>query len=726
MISSPVDSLRAGAAAIKSKQFSEAIKHLEAYCNANVGVESNEHYQAQIWLVQSYKAQGRTTDARHLCFNLSQVAQPKVKAWAAKMMHQLPVQIPGREPVEAASPVGFSNNAPFNTSKPWSDPGQTAGKGPGKGPKGNANGSQKELPKSERSQTGGVTLLLKGISTNLALVSGLTLIGLFGMALSLVCAIVFIQGSDNPLLGLGISTAITLAFSLGTFFVSPFIMDWVQRLVYGTQWTSLEEIESLSPESARIIRQVCKEKKLKQPRLGIIQDQNPTAFTYGSLPNSARLVVSRGLFTYLDDDEVATVYAHELGHIVHWDFAVMTLAATLVQILFLIYSYSREAGRNLGNGDGAKKLRSALQTATITAYLFHLVGQYLLLYLSRTREYYADHFAAEVTGNPNGLSRALVKIAYGIVEEGKRSEETNQAPSKVLQGMRALGIADAQNAGAAGTAYRVASDSNSVGRVFLWDMFNPWAKWMELRSTHPLTGKRVRALGNYAEQLDLQSEFDMVRVVRAGNQLDKKRLYGGFIQDVVLMGSPWLGAGIGLGVGIAIAATLSSPLLAVSGILLGLSLGTLVHAFVMYPQIQRPSETDILTLMSDAYASPLRGRPVKLAGQLIGKAQAGGRFSEDFQFKDKTGMVYLNYSSRFGALGNFLFGWKQSEKFIGQPVALTGWFRRGIAAQVDLNEMECDQGLVSSYHRFGKLVSATVCLVGAIALGFLGITSAGL
>ncbi len=707
MISSPVDSLRAGAAAIKAQQFDAAIAHLEIYCNANVGVTSNEHYQAQIWLVQSYKAQGRTTDARHLCFNLSQVDQPKVKAWASEMMMQLPVQIPGREPAGGSNAVGFLN-APSNAAAAVPVRSNRAAM------------QKKILPKAERAQSGGVTLLLRGAAANLALVSGITLLGLFGMALGLICVIVFIQGSDNPLLGLGISTAITLIFSIGAFFISPLIMDWVQRLVYGTQWTTLEEIEGLSPESAQLIRKVCKEKKLKQPRLGIINDQNPTAFTYGSLPNSARLVVSRGLFTYLDDDEVATVYAHELGHIVHWDFAVMTLAATLVQLLYLIYSYSREVGRNLGNGDGAKKLRSGLQVASLAALVFYTVGEYLQLYLSRTREYYADHFAAEVTGNPNGLSRALVKIAYGIVEEGKRRENQNQPPSKVLQGMRALGIADAKNAGAAGTAYRVAADSNSVGRVFLWDIFNPWAKWIELNSTHPLTGKRVQALASYAEQLDLTSEFDMVRVARAGNQLDKKRLYGGFIQDIALMGSPLIGGAVGLMAGVGVSAALGNPLVALSGALLGLAIGILLHAFVMYPKIQQPSETNILTLMSDAYASPLRGKPVKLTGQVIGKGEAGGRINEDFQFKDKTGMVYLDYSSRFGALGNFFFGWRQSEKYVGQPVLLTGWFRRGLAAKVDLNEMECDQGLVKSYHRFGKLVSATLCVAGAGAIAILG------
>ena len=706
MISSPVDSLRAGAAAIKSKQFEAAIAHLEVYCNANVGVESNEHYQAQIWLVQSYKAQGRTTDARHLCFNLSQVDQPKVKAWASEMMTQLPVQIPGREPAGGSNAVGFSD-APLNAAA--AVPARSV-----------RAAAKKQLPKTERAESGGVTLLLRGAAANLALVSGMTLLGLFGMVLSLICAIVFIQGSDNPLLGLGISTAITLLFSVGAFFISPLIMDWVQRLVYGTQWTTVEEIESLSPESAQIIRKVCKEKKLKQPRLGIINDQNPTAFTYGSLPNSARLVVSRGLFTYLDDDEVATVYAHELGHIVHWDFAVMTLAATLVQLLYLIYSYSREIGRNLGNSDGAKKVRGGLQAASLAALVFFTLGEYLQLYLSRTREYYADHFAAEVTGNPNGLSRALVKISYGIVEEGKRCEEQNQPPSKVLQGMRALGIADSKNAGAAGTAYRVAADSNSVGLVFLWDLFNPWAKWMELNSTHPLTGKRVRALGNYAEQLDLTSEFDMVRVVRAGNQLDKKRLYSGFIQDVALMGSPLIGGAVGLMAGAGVAMTSDNPFLVLSGALLGLAVGILLHAFVMYPKMQRPNETDILALMSDAYASPLRGTPVMLKGEIIGKGNAGNRVNEDFQFRDKTGMVYLDYSSRFGALGNFFFGWRQAGKYVSQPVALTGWFRRGLAAKVDLNEMECDQGLVKSYHRFGKLVSVTLCLAGAGLLAVLG------
>jgi Zn-dependent protease with chaperone function len=376
--------------------------------------------------------------------------------------------------------------------------------------------SQAPLRKAGRSRKAGVKLIQK-TGSNLVLASGVTITMLFGMVLALSLASVLILNSSDPVVGLSIALPITLIFNIAAFFLSPYLMDLTQNWLYHTRWVSLAEIESLSPETAKVIKKVCKQKKLSSVRLGIIDDQNPTAFTYGSFPNSARLVVSQGLFTYLDDEEIATVYAHELGHIVHWDFAVMTLASTLVQITYLIYTTAQRMGRS-----GGSKAKDAAGSVAAVAYLFYIAGTYLLLYLSRTREYFADHFAAETTGNPNALSRALVKIAYGILEEGQRATE----PSRLLEGTRALGIYDAKAATSTGTAYRISSEPEKIGRVFLWDMFNPWGWWMELNSTHPLTGKRVRALSTYAEQLGLDVQFDMGRIVGEGNHLSKRRLYG--------------------------------------------------------------------------------------------------------------------------------------------------------------------------------------------------------
>ncbi len=562
--------------------------------------------------------------------------------------------------------------------------------------------SQAPLRKAGRSPKAGIKLIQQ-TGGNLALASGVTIIMLCGMVLALSLASVFIINGPDPVVGLAIALPITLIFNIAAFFLSPYLMDLTQNWLYNTRWVSLAEIESHSPETAKVIQKVCKQKNLQQPRLGIIDDQNPTAFTYGSFPNSARLVVSQGLFTYLDDDEIATVYAHELGHIVHWDFAVMTLASTLVQITYLIYTTAQSLGRR-----GGDKAKDAAGTVAAVAYLFYIAGTYLLLYLSRTREYFADHFAAETTGNPNALSRALVKIAYGILEEGQRATE----PSRLLEGTRALGIYDAKAATSTGTAYRIASEPEKIGRVFLWDMFNPWAWWMELNSTHPLTGKRVRALSTYAEQLGLNIEFDMGRIVGEGRNLSKRKLYGNFFFDLLLYSAETLGLAVGFAIGISLYPV--NPMMMVACPLIGLGVGILIKALVMFPNYSKAEELDVLTLMSDPYASPLRGQPAKLEGELIGRGDAGYAFGSDLKLQDKTGMIYLRYASRFGPIGNFLFGMKRVKSLIGMDVSALGWFRRGVAPWMDLIQLESDSGTtVNSYHRFWSFVMG----IGAIAIG---------
>ena len=563
----------------------------------------------------------------------------------------------------------------------------------------------------QRASGGAVALALAGVGGNLMVASVVTLTLMAGMVLTLVLAVVFIMGSENPATGLAIAAAITLAFNALSFFISPWIMDLIQKWLYGTRWVELSEIERFSPETGRVLRKVCDENNLKQPSLGIIDDQNPTAFTYGTLPNSARLVVSQGLFTYLEDEEAAAVYAHELGHIVHWDFAVMTIASTLVQMCYLVYMFGRRV-----SGGSDNRVASAMRTAALVAYIFYLVGSYLLLYLSRTREYLADHFSAKTTGNPNALSRALVKIAYGIVEEGERSKE----PSKLLEGTRALGIYDAKAATSTGTAYRISSSPEAVGRVFLWDMFNPWGWWMELNSTHPLTGKRVRALSTYAEQLGLAIEFDMGRVIGEGKGLNKKRLYGNFAMDLVLYSAEGIGLLVGVILGFLLTGAFpANPALMIAMPLLGLGLGMLLKAMVMYPKFANAPATDILDLMSDPYASPLRGKPAKLQGKLIGRGDAGNRVGSDLKLQDATGMLFLRYASRFGGLGNFFFGATRVQSLIDSEVETVGWFRRGVAPWMDLVQFKSESGtIVNSYHRFWKLVGGVflVLLGGFFAL----------
>jgi hypothetical protein len=132
-------------------------------------------------------------------------------------------------------------------------------------------------------------------------------------------------------------------------------------------------------------------------------------------------------------------------------------------------------------------------------------------------------------------------------------------------------------------------------------MFNPWGWWMELNSTHPLTGKRVRALSTYAEQLGLDVEFDQGRIVGEGNLLSKGILYGNFVFDLLLYSAETLGLAVGFAIGIALYTV--NPMMMVACPLIALGVGILLKTLVMFPNYEQAAHLDVLTLMSDPYAS---------------------------------------------------------------------------------------------------------------------------
>jgi len=122
----------------------------------------------------------------------------------------------------------------------------------------------------------------------------------------------------------------------------------------------------------------------------------------------------------------------------------------------------------------------------------------MVLMLNRTREYGADHFSACEGRAPGALASALVKIGYGMVRETSearrltKESKKNTAATKTLQTGRALalmGIASASHSDALALGTNSPEDA---ARVMRWDLVNPWARFYELSSTHPLTAMRLR------------------------------------------------------------------------------------------------------------------------------------------------------------------------------------------------------------------------------------------
>ncbi|MCD6359687.1 MAG: M48 family metalloprotease, partial [Armatimonadetes bacterium] len=399
----------------------------------------------------------------------------------------------------------------------------------------------------------------------LVLASFVTLGLMFGILFAVLTAVLFTQGV--PLI---FALVMVIGFAGLQYLISPFIIEWVHRI----EWMPVEQID---PGVAATVREICAANRLREPRFGLIRDGNPNAFTFGHYPGNARVVVTSGL-EVCDDRERRAVVAHEMGHILHWDFVVMTVAATIPLILYYIYRFGIRAGsRSRRNGGGALLV-------ALGAFIAYIITQYMVLYLSRVREYYADAYSAQATGNANALATALVKIAYGLARARpaeSKDEERETVPAAV--GMKAFGIFDATygksmalaGAGMYGSLDQAASPAAAT-EAMKWDLWNPWAFFMELRSTHPLPAKRIRALGRIAT---VRGQVPTYQIP----DRPPESYWDEFGVDLLMANLPLLGLLVGAAVGAAF--FLQQMFLTGVGVVLaGLGIGMLLKMTFVYPR----------------------------------------------------------------------------------------------------------------------------------------------
>ena len=235
--------------------------------------------------------------------------------------------------------------------------------------------------------------------------STITLGLLIAMVFGLVMGALVSAGEVN----LGLAIGLTVIVNLIIWLISPWLSDLTLRWFNSLEFLDDAMVKQRYPGVHQLIHQVADEYRFKAPRIGFIPDRNPTAFTYGLLRSNARIVVTQGTFEFLSEEEAKAVVAHELGHIVNRDFILMTMAGMLVQILYQIYAAM------MRSSSGSSKKKGGAAAVGLAALICYYIGIYLLLYLSRTREYLADGFSAGRV-EPRHLASALVKIAYGIVQ----------------------------------------------------------------------------------------------------------------------------------------------------------------------------------------------------------------------------------------------------------------------------------------------------------------------
>jgi len=511
---------------------------------------------------------------------------------------------------------------------------------------------------------------------------------LIAMVFGLVMAVAVSAGEVN----LGVAITLTVIINLIIWLISPWLSDLTLRWFNNLEFLDDAVVKEHFPGIHQLIHQVADEYRFKAPRIGFITDRNPTAFTYGLLRSKARIVVTKGIFEFLSEEEAKAVVAHELGHIVHRDFIVMTMAGMLVQILYQIYAA-------MARSSSSSKKKGGAAAVGFAALICYYIGIYLLLYLSRTREYLADSFSAARV-EPKHLASALIKIAYGIVQI-----EDTEATQSLLRSSRHLGVIDVNNAKGAGLVYETAEKSGgSVAEAMLFDAYNPWAAWIQLNSTHPLTGRRIAHLGQIArEQGQEFSGYDVAAAAAAVN-LNRGKLWGKFLFELLLLFLPLIAT-------IAVLITTGSlPLALAAG-----ALGVLLTLPLRYP-FRSPASTTVMGLMSDPAASPVRAQSVRLDGKAIGRVNAGFIAGEDMIYQDKTGLMAIDFRSMLGFIGDIFAGLKRVPKHFDQRGSVTGWFMRGMGGYLVLKELSSTGGTLRARPLFWQIFVCLIVIAGSLFL----------
>jgi len=525
------------------------------------------------------------------------------------------------------------------------------------------------------------------------------LFALLFAALMFLYVLLTLAGVITGQLVLIVPVAIAVVIVFLQWAVGPYILKWVYKI----RWVDLDsELPMLAP----FIRKVCEENKVKVPRVGVIDDGNPNAFVFGHTRNHANLVITRGVFTYCNQEEQVAVVGHEIGHIVHNDFVVMTIISVIPLIFYALYIggrvMSRAASRSRGRSSGQAAL-IALAIAAIS-FVVYFLSQLVVLLVSRYRESWADDFSGRTTKRPSLLASALVKIAYGLIYENRGAGVESKGARRYENALMFSSARGSRSfvAATAGPTGEVQPDL--VKRAMAWDLWNPWAKLVQLQSSHPLPAYRIKALGKLSNELGERPyvDFDLV----------KPELYiDDFLKDLAAKHAWWIFGLLTLAFGFFY---MRSLIFLPVALIIASGLALAYFALYHYPTRFKPGT--VADLLADPKAGPVKGKPVILEGTIIGRGTPGLVWSEDLKLQDATGLLYLDYNQVLRVI-NFLVGLFGTQQLVGQPVRATGWYRRYSIPYLDVYKLEFMQRTKTTYNMMVRLIISGIFLaLGAVWL----------
>jgi heat shock protein HtpX len=300
---------------------------------------------------------------------------------------------------------------------------------------------------------------------------------LFGILYAIVTVICSLLGFGTPI----IFAVLAVVVVLGQYMLGPKMVEMTMSVHY----VSPQE----APNLHAMVEELAMNAGIPKPKVGISETSIPNAFAFGRSKGDGRVCVTRGILNILDEEELKAVLGHEISHIRHQDMAVMTLISVVPLICYWIFWSAF-----LSDNDGDTGIIG------LAALVGYLLGQLLVLFVSRVREYYADEGSVEIGGKPHKLASALYKLVYGSVNLDKKE-------IKSVEGVKAFFVNDISDASNEINDLKqidldmdgVISETELNELRYTKTKIGTGSKIMELISTHPNMVKRIKRLAELSD-----------------------------------------------------------------------------------------------------------------------------------------------------------------------------------------------------------------------------------
>jgi heat shock protein HtpX len=198
-----------------------------------------------------------------------------------------------------------------------------------------------------------------------------------------------------------------LAFAVLMNFASYFFSDKIALSMYSAQPVTQTENPEVYKRVAPIVHGLCQRMGLPMPKLYVIAEPSPNAFATGRNPNHASVAFTAGILQLMNDNEIEGVVAHELGHVLHRDILISSVAATLAAAITMLARMAFWFGGSSRDDDNRG---GGMAGALFMMILAPIAAMLIQMAISRSREYDADAASAKYVGSPYPLIAGLEKL----------------------------------------------------------------------------------------------------------------------------------------------------------------------------------------------------------------------------------------------------------------------------------------------------------------------------